>query len=106
MKALADLIRERGRRSDIQTRYGGDEIAIIMPESNKSDCVTTLNRLQEEFYQRQFRPDDSADPLWVTFSAGVSSFPQDGVLPDVLIRNADRALYRAKREKKSSTHER
>lgn len=97
LKRLADLIMERGRKSDITARYGGDEIAIIMSESDKSDCVATLNRLRKELHHRKLRPDDSTEPVQVTFSVGISSFPQDGVLPDVLIQNADRALYQAKR---------
>lgn len=94
IKTLARLFKQRLRRSDYIGRYGGEEFAVIMPESTAEDAKRTLDELRLTFgkisqiaWKGTFR---------ASFSAGVAAFPEIGN-PTDLTRCADQALYDAKR---------
>ena len=86
LRDLGTLMREQLRASDTLGRYGGDELAVVLPETAKADALRMIERLREvvEGHGR------------LTISAGVASCPEDGTDYDTLVRSADRSLYRAK----------
>lgn len=87
LRDLSTLMREQLRASDTLGRYGGDELAVILPETTKEDARRMIERLREavEGHGR------------LTISGGVAGCPEDGTDYDTLVRSADRSLYRAKR---------
>ncbi|TAN63484.1 diguanylate cyclase [bacterium] len=99
LKGVARALKKRVRTSDIVARYGGEEFAIILPESNLQSAVTLAEGLRTEIESIRF-PGAETQPLGkITLSLGVASCI-DGMTEniDMLIKNADDALYRAKEE--------
>jgi diguanylate cyclase (GGDEF)-like protein len=98
LKEVAWTLKTSVRNCDIVARYGGDEFAIILVETGKTDALTTANRLNRLL--REPRPNRVADDATaehpMTISIGVASYPTDGRERDELVRMADRALYEAK----------
>jgi diguanylate cyclase (GGDEF)-like protein len=97
LMALGRLLTARFRLEDLRGRWGGEEFVIVFPNEPAATAASVLSRVLEEFRRMPFQS-DRGEPFFVTFSAGISSFPVDGGTVDALIRAADRRLYRAKRE--------
>jgi diguanylate cyclase (GGDEF)-like protein len=93
----AELIRSTLRASDVPARYGGDEFAIILPETDGDDARSAAERILEAFRDRPF-VGEHRGPVPIAASIGVATYPTDGRTPTDLIAAADRALYRVKRD--------
>ena len=93
----AELIRSTLRASDIPARYGGDEFAIILPETGGDEARTAAERILEAFRERAF-VSEPRGPVPIGASIGVATFPDDGRTATELLAAADRALYRVKRD--------
>lgn len=89
LKAVAKLLKETARSGDYAARVGGEEFALILPQSSKINAVTLAERIR-------LAMDQTSLPL--TLSVGVAAFPQDAHTADELVQAADRALYEAKRQ--------
>ncbi len=94
-RVTAELVSTAGA-SGIVCRVGGEELAVICPDFDERAAMDLAHKLQnavkrvEIVYQGEILP-------CVTFSAGVSTYPSDHSSIDDLMRNADNALYQAKR---------
>ncbi len=85
------------RSYDIAARYGGEEFVAVLPESSKEEAMHVAERLRASVEALGFSG-DSGQHIVVTISLGVAVFPSPKVdCIDSLIRQADEALYRAKR---------
>ncbi len=93
---VAELIRSTLRASDIAARYGGDEFALILPDTDRDEARQTAARIIEAFRDRPFI-DEERGPVPSAASIGIATFPDDGRTGTELIAAADRALYRVKR---------
>jgi diguanylate cyclase (GGDEF)-like protein len=93
---VADVCHAAKRASDVAARIGGEEFALLLPETSLADACTLAERIREAIFRRTFLA-DGGHPLSVTISIGTSEarLDQDGI-PD-LLRQADAALYEAKR---------
>lgn len=96
----AGLLRHELRRTDIICRYGGDEFAIILPETGCEHARTMMCRLSHEFGKL-----GKAERAPATFgmSFGLSAHPEDDGTAIHLVKAADERLLLSKREKKSVT---
>ena len=93
----AELIRSTLRGSDIPARYGGDEFAIILPETDHDEARRAAERILEAFRSRAF-VGEQRGPVPISASIGVATYPQHGRTPTDLIAAADKALYTVKRD--------
>ena len=93
----AELIRSTLRASDIAARYGGDEFAIILPETDADEAHRAAERILEAFRDHAF-VGEQRGPVPIGASIGVATFPRDGRTGTELIVAADQALYRVKRD--------
>ncbi|HJS59627.1 MAG TPA: EAL domain-containing protein [Vicinamibacteria bacterium] len=94
LQALARRIASTLRSEDTVARLGGDEFTLLLPNVGRVEDVTLVAEKLLEAVRRPVRIDNSE--LFVTASIGISLFPDDGDDPDVLVKNADTAMYRAK----------
>jgi two-component system cell cycle response regulator len=95
LQEFAQILREEAREIDRLGRYGGEEFMAILPETGIRDGAVFVERIRHRVAGRAFdieRP----EPLRMTVSAGVASYPNGAGTPEMLIRQADRALYVAK----------
>jgi diguanylate cyclase (GGDEF)-like protein len=96
LRQVGRMVRGQARQVDFGARYGGDEFAILLPETVKVAAGSMAERLRAAVKNYSF-PHRHSQPLGaVTVSIGVAMFPEDGVTPAALVEAADRALYQAK----------
>jgi len=95
IKALADSMQTAFRAADIPCRYGGEEFAVIMPDSSVEAASLATERLQSEFSTMcTARELPGADVT--TFTAGIANYPTDADSVNDLIVRADQRLYKGK----------
>jgi len=94
----ADLIKSSIRSSDQAFRYGGDEFAVLLPNSSTMDSFSVAERTREKIAEAM-----SARQIDISVSIGVASWPGDGNTLDELCYAADMALYYAKRTGQNRT---
>ena len=95
LRSLADLFRDFFRSTDICCRYGGEEFAILLPESTSHDAAIRADKLRSEVkalrlrYKKEFLGQ-------LTISVGVAAFPEHGATSEELLKIADQCLYESK----------
>ncbi|MFN3231544.1 MAG: diguanylate cyclase [Alphaproteobacteria bacterium] len=94
LRVFVKMIMQNLREVDIVARIGGDEFAILMPETKVSDAVVPIERIASSV--RSLSIDRENVTICLTFSSGVTQMTPDSELRDVL-RAADTLLYRAKK---------
>lgn len=94
LKSLARVLQQRLRKTDIIGRYGGEEFAVILPETNGVDAFKVLDTIREDF--SKIRQRTEVHEFRVTFSCGIADFPSyvDSMM---ITKVADESLYEAKR---------
>ncbi|MFT3892445.1 MAG: sensor domain-containing diguanylate cyclase [Anaerolineales bacterium] len=98
LRAIADLIRANQRTNDIAARYGGDEFAIILPNTSKDGAYQVSKRLQDASWNSTIeKPFNGKSIPGYTLSLGFATFPQDGDTLAALLLAADQAELTAKR---------
>ena len=90
---LTKVIKEILRPVDVVARYGGEEFVIILPDTNATDGVSIITRLQRDLTKRFFLHEN--EKVLITFSAGVAQ-REAMETAETMIARADAALYRAK----------
>ncbi len=90
------------RESDTVARFGGDEFTVLIESvSHISEIIEIMHKIMlimDEPFEVE------SHHLHLTLSAGISVYPGDGIEPEVLIRNADTAMYKAKEEGRNAYH--
>jgi len=95
LRELGGFLQINVREGDIACRYGGEEFILILPEVTISAAVQRAEQLREEFKHRIVKYDGQSLGT-ITLSFGVALFPLHAATTDALLRQADKALYRAK----------
>ncbi len=98
LTAVSDLLRESLRTTDIASRYGGDEFALILPSVGKTEAFAAAEKLRTliESMALRVHRDGHTEDVAVRVSIGVASAGTAANDPIGLIEAADRALYEAK----------
>jgi diguanylate cyclase (GGDEF)-like protein/putative nucleotidyltransferase with HDIG domain len=95
---LADLIRQNIRACDTAARFGGEEFAILLTDTDRVHAWQVAERLRDSIERHHFPLGEGVPPIRATVSIGVAGSPMDGSTVEGLIREADLALYQAKRD--------
>jgi diguanylate cyclase (GGDEF)-like protein/PAS domain S-box-containing protein len=95
LRQLAQMLREKLRKSDIACRYGGDEFVLVLPDSSLADAQRRVEQIRVLVKELQSR--HGGPPLdTITVSAGVAGAPEHSSTAPELIHAADNAMYAAK----------
>ena len=92
LEEVSSQIAQSLRSFDLPCRYGGEEFAILAPQTDKSGAMEVAERIRKKVEQLEF----PGIPEVITISGGVATFPQDANSASELIKKADQALYLAK----------
>jgi diguanylate cyclase len=103
LRTIANTVKAQLRGVDTAARYGGEEIAVILPRSDMVSSYNVGERIRQAIADSRVTTDsDPPKALSVTASFGVASYPESKAADgEDLIRRADRALYRAKKTGKN-----
>src|SRR5205085_641523 len=96
LAGIAQVFRAELRHYDVPARFGGEEFAILLPETSADQALEIAERIRRSVAETPFEVETSNEPVRVTISMGVASFPKDGKDPNELVHHADLAVYRAK----------
>lgn len=91
----ASLIRGCSRETDVVARFGGDEFAVVLPETAREGAVMVAERIRERIAAHSFLTADRLD-VRLTASVGVATLPDVAASVEELIQAADRAMYKVK----------
>ena len=96
LKLFARVLRSRVKSTDVVTRYGGEEFAIVLPRTGLDGALAAAERVHGELAARSLRSlDKNVDYGSITVSIGAAQY-NTGETADRLIDRADKALYKAK----------
>jgi diguanylate cyclase (GGDEF)-like protein len=94
LKKVGEILQSSLRTNDFAARYGGEEFLILLPDQDQKGAMEVAERIRQRI---EAETEDKANQrVAVTVSLGVATFPQSGPTADLLLANADAALYRAK----------
>jgi diguanylate cyclase (GGDEF)-like protein len=89
------------RTTDFLARYGGDELTLVLPETDLASARLVAEKIQEKLRSIKIEIPDEKPPQ-LDFSGGIAIYPQHGLFASDLLRAADEALYRAKRRQRGN----
>ena len=98
LRQMAAVLREILRGTDLAARYGGEEMAILCPETPANHARTLAERIRTTVEMRRFAlpPGSAAREIGITISLGVATLPTHATSAAILVEQADTALYAAK----------
>ncbi|MGB9593397.1 MAG: GGDEF domain-containing protein, partial [Anaerolineae bacterium] len=96
LAAVGKIIRDQIREYDVAARFGGEEFALLMPETTTYEGYVVAERIRKAVESTPIQIPTRVEPIYVTITAGVASYPDDGYEPQQLLHAADVALYQGK----------
>jgi diguanylate cyclase (GGDEF)-like protein len=98
LRDTATVLSDSARLYDRVVRYGGEEFAVILPQSGDAEALTVAERIRTAMQRHHVRH-VGQDLGGLTVSTGLASFPKDGLDVNSLVQHADMALYKAKEQR-------
>jgi diguanylate cyclase (GGDEF)-like protein/putative nucleotidyltransferase with HDIG domain len=101
---VANILKDAVREYDVVVRFGGEEYAILMPETAPEDAFSRIEAIRESIEKTEFNVATSVTPIKVTMSFGIAGRSGFDQMPSDIVHNADAALYYAKLKGRNSTY--
>ena len=95
LRGVADVLRSQLRPFDIPSRFGGEEFAVLLPETEHDEALAIAERIRRSVAETAFMLPRGTRAINATISLGVSSYPEVDTV-ETLVNQADLALYRSK----------
>ena len=103
LTAVGDVLSGSLRKIDIPARYGGDEFAVILPNTDKDGALAVAEKIRANLFRVPLKSDDRE--IEISLSIGIATYPVSASDKESLIAKADRALYESKNHGKNKvTH--
>jgi diguanylate cyclase (GGDEF)-like protein len=99
----AGLIRLSARETDVVSRFGGDEFALILPDTGSEGAAAVGERIRERINAHRFLQGDGLD-IHLTVSVGVATLPDVAASTEGLLQAADEAMYHVKEHGKNGIY--
>jgi diguanylate cyclase (GGDEF)-like protein len=96
LRHVGSVLRDRSRRYDVVARYGGDEFAILLPQTDTEGAVRFAEKFRREMTERPLALGDDSTLLGLSIGVAATS-EMPGCQPEDLVREADRRMYAAKK---------
>jgi diguanylate cyclase (GGDEF)-like protein len=93
---VAKILKQSVREYDITARFGGEEFAILLPETTSQQAYERVEGIRKAIEEMEFRIPTNPSPIRATMSFGIASREDVGQTTDEIIHNADTALYNSK----------
>ena len=109
LRTAASVIKAQLRESDIPARYGGEEFAVLLPFTKLEEAKMVAERLRKAVENKKIdiskiNTESPQKNISVTISLGVAEY-NNGDSEDILLQNADKALYKAKESGRNRVEE-
>ena len=98
LREFALRIRKSIRNIDLACRYGGEEFVVVMPETDMAVATMVAERLRRRIASEPFAIQQGSNHLNVTISVGIAAMNAPNETAAAILKRADQALYRAKRD--------
>ncbi|MBZ9685790.1 diguanylate cyclase [Clostridium estertheticum] len=96
LRTIGFILKNSFRKGDVVSRYGGEEFAIILPNTSEAEAIKLAEELRSKIEKTYFRGEENQPNGNVTVSIGISIYPGKAKNAIELFKSADDALYRAK----------
>jgi len=96
LRETAILLGNKIRDIDLAARPGEDEVALVLPETDRNGALLVAERFRREIEQYFVRREAARGPVELTVSGGIACYPDDATTAEDLLARAAQALYRAK----------
>ncbi|OGT18861.1 MAG: hypothetical protein A2V90_02800 [Gammaproteobacteria bacterium RBG_16_57_12] len=104
LRIIAQITKGRLRQSDFAYRYGGEEFALLLPETDKQGAYIVAESIRARIAEYAFKGRETQPFGKVTISAGVTTFPDDAMEAEEILDKADKAMYLAKKNGRNRVH--
>ncbi len=101
---IASILKESVREYDVVARFGGEEFAILMPETDSRKAFDRAEKIRQAIERTAFVVSTSVTPIKVTISIGIAGRERFNQPAQEIIHNADTALYHSKLKGRNQTY--
>jgi diguanylate cyclase (GGDEF)-like protein len=96
LQRVGQILRRAVREADVPCRFGGEEFAVILPETDRLGAYAVAERVRRRIAECFAERPVGGRRVGVSLSGGIAAHPDDGEVPDALVARADQALYISK----------